>query len=83
MTLATLANWTINHSGPLSSLGACEGLGWIKTKYANQSDDWPDIEFHFVAGTPVSDHGLGAQHFFYFKIVFSFKCLRADYSNPF
>ena len=34
-----------------------EGLAWVKTKYANQSDDWPDIEFHFVAGTPVTDGG--------------------------
>ena len=63
VTIAAIANWTINQSGPLSSLGGCEGLAWIKTKYANQSDDWPDIEFHFASGTPVSDHGLGTSYF--------------------
>ena len=51
-------NWAVNQSGPLTSAGGCEGLAWVKTKYANQSDDWPDIEFHFVSGTPVSDNGM-------------------------
>jgi choline dehydrogenase-like flavoprotein len=27
----------------------------VKTKYADPNIDWPDIEFHFVAGTPASD----------------------------
>lgn len=34
-----------------------EGLGFVKTKYANISDDWPDIEFHFISGSPASDGG--------------------------
>jgi len=46
----------------LTSIGGCEGVGWIKTKYANQSDDWPDIEFHFVSGTPVSDGGISIRY---------------------
>jgi len=41
----------------MTSLGGVEGLAWIKTKYADQSEDWPDIEFHFVSGTPPSDDG--------------------------
>lgn len=57
ISFPAIANWTINRSGPLSSLGACEGLAWVKTQYTDQRDDWPDIEFHFVAGTPVSDGG--------------------------
>nr|XP_018908531.1 PREDICTED: glucose dehydrogenase [FAD, quinone]-like [Bemisia tabaci] len=32
-------------SGPLTSLGACEGLAFVSTKYAGK---WPDIEFHLV-----------------------------------
>ena len=29
----------------------------MKAKYADPQDDWPDIEFHFIAATPVSDDG--------------------------
>jgi len=35
-------------SGPLASTGALEGLGFIKTKYANQSIDYPDFEIHLL-----------------------------------
>jgi len=42
----------------MTSPGGVEGLEWVNTKYATKSDDWPDIEFHFEAGTPVSDGGL-------------------------
>ena len=38
-------------AGPLTILGGVEGLAWVNTKYANASDDFPDIEFHFVAGS--------------------------------
>ena len=55
-------NYLMRRSGPLTSLGGVEGLAWVKTKYANQSDDWPDIEFHFVAGTPVSDGGFSVRY---------------------
>ncbi len=60
-SLPSILNYAFNQSGPLTSLGAVEGLAWVKTKYANQSDDWPDIEFHFVAGTPASDDGLAVR----------------------
>lgn len=43
--------------GPLTSLGAIEGLAFIKSKFANYSDDYPDIEVHFIAGGPMSDDG--------------------------
>ncbi|EFX84143.1 hypothetical protein DAPPUDRAFT_100066 [Daphnia pulex] len=57
VTLATFFNYTINSAGPMASLGGCEGLAWVKTKYADQTIDFPDIEFHFVSGTPASDSG--------------------------
>ncbi len=44
-------------SGPLTVLGGVEGLAWIPTKFENRSADFPDIEFHFVSGTPGSDGG--------------------------
>lgn len=43
--------------GPLTVLGGVEGLGFVKTKYANASIDLPDIEFHFVSGSTASDGG--------------------------
>ena len=27
-----------------------ETIGFVKTKYANQSDDWPDIQYHAMPG---------------------------------
>ena len=38
-------------------LAGVEGLAFVNTKYANASDDWPDIEFHFVSGSTNSDGG--------------------------
>lgn len=32
-------------------------VAFVKTKYANASDDVPDIEFHFVSGSTNSDGG--------------------------
>lgn len=43
--------------GPLTVLGGVEGLAFVNTKYANASDDWPDIEFHFASGSTNSDGG--------------------------
>ena len=44
-------------AGPLTVLGGVEGLGFVKTKHTNQTQDWPDVEFHYVSGTPASDGG--------------------------
>lgn len=39
----------------MSSLGGVEGLAWVKTKYADPKDDWPDVQYHFASGSDVSD----------------------------
>lgn len=44
-------------SGPLTTLGGVEGVAFVNTKFANISNDYPDIEFHFVSGTHASDEG--------------------------
>ncbi|KAK4336639.1 hypothetical protein RND71_043751 [Anisodus tanguticus] len=44
-------------SGPFTSLGGVEGLGFIKTKFTNYTDDYPDFEIHMVSGSPASDDG--------------------------
>ncbi|KAI4501936.1 hypothetical protein M0802_002618 [Mischocyttarus mexicanus] len=43
--------------GPLTVLGGVEGLAFINTKYANATEDFPDIELHFVSGSINSDGG--------------------------
>ncbi|XP_043603588.1 glucose dehydrogenase [FAD, quinone]-like [Bombus pyrosoma] len=58
-------------TGPLTVLGGVQGLAFINTKYANASDDFPDIELHFVplikntdAGTIYKTiHGLSSEYF--------------------
>ena len=41
----------------LASYGGVEGLGFIKTKYVNASEDFPDFEIHLLSGSPTSDEG--------------------------
>ena len=41
----------------MTTFGGVEGLGFINTKYANKSADWPDFEIHMVSGGPTSDDG--------------------------
>ncbi|XP_060533289.1 glucose dehydrogenase [FAD, quinone] isoform X2 [Cylas formicarius] len=62
---APLMQYAIWGQGPLTIMGGVEGLAFVNTKYANASDDFPDIEFHFVSGSTHSDgeqlkkaHGL-------------------------
>jgi len=39
----------VKKNNKLTSNGL-EGLSFVKTKYADQLDDWPDIEFHMIPG---------------------------------
>ena len=37
--------------GPIASIGALEGLGFIRTRFANYTHrDWPDFQIHFLSG---------------------------------
>jgi choline dehydrogenase-like flavoprotein len=38
-------------------LGGLDGLGFINTKYQNKSEDFPDVEIHFIPSCPSSDGG--------------------------
>lgn len=49
-SMSNLAKYFTSGNGPLTSIGGVEGLGFIKTKYANYSKDEPDIEIHFIGG---------------------------------
>ncbi|KAJ8958473.1 hypothetical protein NQ318_002265 [Aromia moschata] len=55
--IGPLMQYAVFGSGPLTIMGGVEGLGFVNTKYANASDDFPDIEFHFVSGSTHSDGG--------------------------
>lgn len=47
-----------NGTGPLTSLGGVEGIGYIKTQYATEPGPQPDIELIFVGGSLTSDYGM-------------------------
>ncbi|XP_001602085.1 glucose dehydrogenase [FAD, quinone] [Nasonia vitripennis] len=49
--------YAITEDGPLTSSVGLEAVGFISTKYANQTDDWPDIEFMMTSSSTNSDGG--------------------------
>lgn len=49
--------YAVTEDGPLTSNVGLEAVGFISTKYANQSDDWPDIEFMLTSSSTNSDGG--------------------------
>jgi len=55
--IGTALKYAFAGSGPLTVLGGVEGLAWVPTKFVNRSQDWPDIQFHFVSASPASDGG--------------------------
>ena len=59
LNLPSLLHYVAYAGTPLSILGGVENLAFVNTKYANASDDWPDIEFHMGPGSEVSDGGSG------------------------
>lgn len=44
-------------NGPMTTLGGVEGLGFIPTVYANDTD-YPDIQFHMAPASIASDDGI-------------------------
>ncbi|XP_029851198.2 glucose dehydrogenase [FAD, quinone] [Ixodes scapularis] len=56
-TIPEVVNYLTTGTGPLTLPGGVEGLGFVNTRYANASLDWPDVEIHFASGSPVSDGG--------------------------
>lgn len=57
ITLRTLTRYFSLGRGPLTALGGVEGLAFIKSKFTNQTDDWPDFQIHMLTGSLVSDDG--------------------------
>ncbi|RWS00049.1 glucose dehydrogenase (acceptor)-like protein 3 [Dinothrombium tinctorium] len=57
VSLPNILRYFATGRGPLTILGGLEGLGFIKTKYANYSDDYPDFQIHLLSGDLSSDDG--------------------------
>ena len=57
LNIPSMLQYVANGAGPLTSLGGVEGLAWINTKFANKSEDRPDLEIMFVSGSIVADSG--------------------------
>ncbi|XP_015597076.1 glucose dehydrogenase [FAD, quinone]-like [Cephus cinctus] len=56
-SVPAVMQYAIFGDGPLTVLGGVEGLAFVNTKYVNASDDFPDIELHFISGSTNSDGG--------------------------
>lgn len=52
-----LQEYLSNGTGPLTSLGGVEALGYIKTKVSEEVIDYPDVELIFLAGALNTDSG--------------------------
>jgi choline dehydrogenase len=76
VNINSAVRYAVTEDGPLTSSIGIEAVGFISTKYANQTDDWPDIEFHLTSASTTSDdqakiaHGLTDEFYDYmFKDV--------------
>ncbi|KAG7204867.1 hypothetical protein KM043_005267 [Ampulex compressa] len=49
--------YAITEDGPLTSSIGLEAIGFIPTKYASNTSDWPDIEFMLISASTNSDGG--------------------------
>lgn len=64
VSLNSALRYAITEDGPLTSSVGLEATAFINTKYANSSDDWPDMNYLFTSGAVTSDpharvaHGL-------------------------
>lgn len=56
-SINAVLQYAIFGTGPLTVLGGVEGLAFVNTKFANATQDFPDIELHFISGSTNSDGG--------------------------
>ncbi|KAJ8682939.1 hypothetical protein QAD02_018731 [Eretmocerus hayati] len=62
VNLNSALRYAITEDGPLTSSVGLEAVGFINTKYANQTDDWPDIEFMITSSSTNSDGGTNVKN---------------------
>lgn len=54
----SIRQFAYEHDGPLYDLPECEAMAFVNTKYANKSEDWPDIQLFLGAFSDNADGGL-------------------------
>ncbi|KAF7271748.1 hypothetical protein GWI33_015426 [Rhynchophorus ferrugineus] len=62
MSMNALAEYAIVGVGPYTVMGGVEGVSFVKTKYANESEDFPDAQILLVSGSTHSDKGSHIRH---------------------
>lgn len=72
-TVPITTNYIVNERGPMTVLGGLEAVAFINTKYANVSDNYPDIQYHFAPASVNSDAGSVALHM-KLLLLFCFLC---------
>ncbi|RZC35458.1 GMC oxred N domain containing protein, partial [Asbolus verrucosus] len=58
MTSESISDFLKNGTGPYTSLGGVEGIGYIKTELSQDPEDIPDIELIFVGASLSTDYGI-------------------------
>ncbi|XP_046815226.1 glucose dehydrogenase [FAD, quinone]-like [Vespa crabro] len=66
MSINTALRYAITENGPLTSSVGLEVVGFLSTKYANQTDDWPDIEF-LITSITINSSGKVSKNAFCLK----------------
>lgn len=59
-SLKAVMQYAVMGGGPLTIPGGVEGLGFVNTKYVNASEDFPDIQYHFVSGKILNFKSTGS-----------------------
>lgn len=62
VNINSAVRYAVSEDGPLTSSVGIEAVGFVSTKYANQTDDWPDIEFHLTSASTTSDDQAKIAH---------------------
>lgn len=57
VNINTALRYAVTEDGPLTSSVGLEAVAFINTKYANASDDWPDMNFMLTSASVMSDGG--------------------------
>ncbi|XP_051160394.1 glucose dehydrogenase [FAD, quinone]-like [Leptopilina boulardi] len=58
LTFNSVRQFVFNQSGPLYMVPQCEAMAFIKTKYANEAEDYPDLQLFFASAADNTDGGF-------------------------
>ncbi|XP_075983794.1 glucose dehydrogenase [FAD, quinone]-like [Anticarsia gemmatalis] len=58
MSIGSVVDFSINKKGPMYSMMEAEAMAFVKTKYENSEDDYPDIQLFIAPTADNMDGGL-------------------------